>query len=69
MDTLNEVFEYPENRLMNSKQAAHYLGFKTTYIYNLVHKGKLNPLKCGQKAKGSLRFSKSDLDKFLGKGK
>ena len=68
MNDLNEVFNFESNRFMNTKQAAHYLGLKVSYIYNLVHKGELTPYKCGKKTKGSLRFIKVDLDRFLGKG-
>jgi len=62
-----DVFECPENRLLNSKQTALYLGYKVSYLYNLVHRGELRPYKAGGKAKGSLRFLKSDLDKYLGR--
>lgn len=63
------VFTCESNRLLNSKQAAEYLGYKQSYIYNLVYGGVLKPYKCGKKAKGSLRFLKSDLDNFLGRPK
>jgi excisionase family DNA binding protein len=65
-DKIN-VFEMENNRLLNTRQAAEYLGFKIGYMYNLVFNGVLKPYKCGKKAKGSLRFLKSDLDKFLGR--
>lgn len=69
METNIDVFSCNNNRLLNSRQAAEYLGFKISYIYNLVHKGALSPYKCGKKTKGSLRFLKSDLDEFLGRPK
>lgn len=62
-----DVFLYPPHRLMNSSEACEYLGIKKSYLYNLVNKGLLRPFKCGQKAKGNLRFVKSDLDRFLGR--
>lgn len=64
-----DVFSCDSNRLLNSKQVAHYLGYKQSYIYNLVYSGVLKPYKCGNKHKGSLRFLKSDLDDFLGRPK
>lgn len=64
-----DVFSCPPNRLLNSKQAAKYLGFKVSYIYNLVYSGVLKTYKCGNKPNGSLRFLKSDLDAFLGRPK
>lgn len=60
------IYKMESNRLMNSSQAAEYLGYKVSYIYNLVYSGKLKALKPGNNPKGSLRFVKSDLDKFLG---
>ena len=69
MEQRFDVFSCDNNRLLNSKQAAEYLGFKIGYIYNLVHRGELSPYKCGKKTKGSLRFLKSDLDEFLGRPK
>jgi len=62
-----DVFSYPPHRLLNSKETCEYLGLKRSYLYNLVGKGLLRPYKCGQKAKGNLRFIKSDLDRFLGR--
>jgi excisionase family DNA binding protein len=67
MENLNEVFSFENNRLLTTKQAAHYLGFSVGHIYNLVYMGELVPLKCGKKPKSSLRFSKRDLDEFLGR--
>lgn len=61
------VFSCESNRLLNSKQAAEYLGFKVSYIYNLVYRGVLKPYKCGNRSKGSLRFLKADLDEYLGR--
>jgi len=65
----DDVYKFESNRLLNSKQTSEYLGFKIGYIYNLVYSGVLNPYKCGNKSKGSLRFLKSDLDNFLGRPK
>lgn len=68
MEKLDDVFSFESNRLVETKQAAHYLGFRVSYIYNLVHLGKLRAFKCGNRKKGSLRFLKGDLDAFLGRG-
>lgn len=68
MNNCETVFDMPPNRLLNSAQAAEYMGYKTSYIYNLVYKGILKPLKTGKREKGALRFIKKDLDKFLGRG-
>ncbi|MFA6238145.1 MAG: helix-turn-helix domain-containing protein [Bacteriovorax sp.] len=67
MNLQKNIYDLEKNRLLNSDQVAEYLGFKRSYIYNLVHKGILKPFKCGKKAKGRLRFLISDLDKFLGR--
>ncbi len=63
----NSVFSFESNRLMNTQEACSYLGYKRGTLYNLVSKGMLKPFKRGQKAKGNLRFIKSDLDRFLGR--
>lgn len=62
-----DIYNCNSNMLLNSKQASEYLGFKLSYLYNLVHKGEIKVYKCGNKAKGSLRFLKSDLNKYLGR--
>lgn len=67
MNSGKSVFDMESNRLLNTKQAAEYLGYKVNYIYNLVSKGELMPLKCGGKKKGGLRFPKIELDGYLGK--
>jgi excisionase family DNA binding protein len=67
MNNQINVHNLESNRLINSAQAAEYLGYKVSYIYNLVYNGRLKAFKCGNKAKGSLRFLKSDLDKYLGR--
>lgn len=67
MDTLIDVFNCDKNRLLNTTETAEYLGYKVSYIYNLVHKGELLPFKGGRKSKGKLRFVKSDLDVYLGR--
>lgn len=66
MERIN-VFEVESNRLLNSTQAAEYLGYKRSYIYNLVYNGLLKNYKCGNGSKGSLRFLKSDLDEYIGR--
>jgi excisionase family DNA binding protein len=67
MENINDVFSYESNRLMNTREAAYYLGYKVGSIYNLVLKGELRPYKCGMRKKSPLRFMKNDLDVFLGK--
>ncbi len=52
--------------LISAKQAAFLLGYKVSYIYNLVYKGKLKAYKNGNTKGGSLRFRMSDIDKFQG---
>ena len=49
-----------ENQL-NVQQAAEFLGFKPSYIYNLVFFGKLTAYKPGGK---KLLFKISDLEKY-----
>lgn len=67
MDKEVDIYNCDSNRLLNSREASQYLGFKLGYVYNLVHKGELKPYKCGNKSKGSLRFLKSDLNDYLGR--
>jgi excisionase family DNA binding protein len=62
-EIMNERIKY---ELLNSKEAAEYLGLKVSYIYNLVNKGQLKALKCGNSRKGSLRFTIEELNRFLG---
>jgi excisionase family DNA binding protein len=51
---------------LNLKEAAEFLGFKPSYIYNLVHFGKLTAYKpCGK----ILYFKQSDLEKFVFRNK
>lgn len=63
------INSYDENRLLTTKEAAEYLRYRPSYIYNLVCKGVLKPYKCGNKRQGSLRFEKGELDRFLGRKK
>jgi len=46
---------------LNIEQAAAFLNFKTSYVYNLVHYGKLPAYKPSGK---KLLFKISDLEKF-----
>jgi len=46
---------------LNVQQAADFLGLKPSYVYNLVHFGKLAAFKSGGKI---LRFRISDLEKY-----
>ena len=46
---------------LNVQQAAEYLGFKPSYVYNLVFYGKLKAYKPGGKI---LLFKPSDLEAF-----
>lgn len=64
MENIN-VFEMEDNRYLTTKQAATYLGYKVSYVYNLVYSGLLRPYKCGNRPKAALRFLKKDLDHFL----
>ncbi|MDR1904307.1 MAG: helix-turn-helix domain-containing protein [Treponema sp.] len=47
---------------LNIEEAAQFLGYKKSYIYNLCHKRKLPFYKPGGKV---LVFRQSDLEKFL----
>jgi excisionase family DNA binding protein len=47
---------------LNLKEAAAFLGLKPSYIYNLVHFGKLTAYKPGGKI---LFFKQSDLERFV----
>jgi excisionase family DNA binding protein len=49
-------------RPLNLKQAAEFLGLKPSYIYNLVHFGKLAAYKPGGKI---LFFKQSDLEAYI----
>lgn len=67
MQLYKNIYDLEKNRLLNTNQVSEYLGYKRSYIYNLVHKGMLKPYKCGNRSKGALRFLISDLDNFLGR--
>jgi excisionase family DNA binding protein len=47
---------------LNVQAAAAFLGLKPSYIYNLVHFGKLTAYKPGGKV---LRFRQSDLEAYI----
>jgi excisionase family DNA binding protein len=47
---------------LNLKEAAAFLGLKPSYIYNLVHFGKLTAYKPGRR---TLRFKQSDLEAYI----
>lgn len=66
MENIN-VFDMEDNRLLTTKQAATLLGYKVSYVYNLVYSGLLKPYKCGNRPKAALRFLKRDLEQFLGR--
>ncbi|GHV79459.1 phage DNA-binding protein excisionase [Spirochaetia bacterium] len=51
---------------LNLQQAAEFLGFKPSYVYNLVHFKKLTAYKPGGKV---LFFKQEDLEKFVFQGK
>lgn len=51
---------------MTVKQASEYISVSTACIYNLVWNQKLKPYKLGGGKRPRLRFTKSQLDKFLG---
>jgi len=54
--------DYP----LNAQQAAEFLSFKVSYVYNLVHYGKLPAYKPSGK---KLLFKLSDLENFAFKNK
>jgi excisionase family DNA binding protein len=56
----------PENKPLNLKEAAEFLGFKPSYIYNLVHFGKITAYKPGGKI---LYFRQEDLERFVFRNK
>jgi excisionase family DNA binding protein len=47
-------------------EAAQYLGYKKSYLYNLVHHGKLTAYKPGGKV---LFFKQEDLERFAFRNK
>jgi excisionase family DNA binding protein len=47
-------------------EAAQYLGYKKSYLYNLVHRGKLTAYKPGGKV---LFFKQEDLERFAFRNK
>jgi excisionase family DNA binding protein len=51
---------------LNIKEAAAFLGLKPSYVYNLVHYGKLSAYKPGGKI---LFFKQSDLEQFAFRNK
>lgn len=53
----NEVVQRP----LNLKQAAEFLGLTESYVYNLIHFGKLTAYKPGGK---KLLFKVSDLERY-----
>jgi excisionase family DNA binding protein len=53
-------------RPLNLKQAAEFLGFKPSYIYNLVHFGRLTAYKPSGKV---LYFKQEDLERFAFRNK
>jgi excisionase family DNA binding protein len=53
-------------RPLNLQQAAEFLGFKPSYVYNLVHYRKLTAYKPGGKV---LFFKQEDLENFVSQGK
>lgn len=62
---MKEILE--RNRYLTTDEASQYLSLCKGTIYNLVCSGKLKSYKIGQREKGSLRFTLSDLDKFVGR--
>jgi excisionase family DNA binding protein len=51
---------------LNTKEAAAFLGLKKSYIYNLVHYGRLTAYKPGGKV---LFFKQEDLERFAFRNK
>jgi excisionase family DNA binding protein len=51
---------------LNVREAADFLGLKPSYIYNLVHFGKLTAYKPGGKV---LFFRQEDLERFVFRNK
>jgi excisionase family DNA binding protein len=51
---------------LNLKEAAEFLGFKPSYIYNLVHFGRLTVYKPNGKV---LYFKQEDLERFVFRNK
>jgi excisionase family DNA binding protein len=47
---------------LNVQEAAVFLGLKPSYVYNLVHYGKLTAYKPGRR---TLRFKQSDLEAYI----
>lgn len=53
------------DRLLTVPEAAEYLRLARQTLYNMVNRGEIPYLKAGR----SLRFRKSDLDRWLSTGK
>jgi excisionase family DNA binding protein len=56
--TMTETLQKP----LNLKQTAEFLGLKPSYVYNLVHYGKLAVYKPGGKI---LFFKQSELESYI----
>jgi excisionase family DNA binding protein len=59
---MTEIVQKP----LNVKEAAAFLGFKPSYLYNLVHYGRITAYKPGGK---TLFFKQEDLDRFVYRNK
>jgi excisionase family DNA binding protein len=51
---------------LNLKEAAAFLGFKPSYVYNLVHYGKIP---CYKPSGKMIFFKQEDLEKFIFRGR
>lgn len=59
-------FSFLNKPYFNASEAAAYLNIKKASLYNLVWKQKLKPHKLGTSTRSRLRFTKAELDKFMG---
>ena len=57
------------DELLNVTQVAQYLGTSRSTVYGWVSAGILKPFRLGKGPRRCLRFSRSDLDKWLQKSR
>lgn len=65
-DTNSFDYGFVDRPFYNASEASAYLNIKKASLYNLVWKQQIKPLKMGGKSRSRLRFTKVELDRFLG---
>ena len=59
-----ETTDNEQPRLLNAKQASEILGISKNYLYQLVYRGELKPVRIGLKG-AIIRFHKKDLYDYM----